>query len=302
MDDQKKAYLYGLITVTLWSTVATAFKVSLRYMHPSQLVFYASLTSIAVLGLILLIQGKAGLVFSCSRAQYVLSLRQGMMNPFLYYLILFKAYDLLPAQVAQPLNYTWAITLAFLSIPLLRQQIGLRDITAGLICYCGVVIISTRGTLVDFLSFNTMGVGLALASTVIWSLYWIFNTKDDRDPVASLFLSFLMGLPFTFIACLFTSGLHPADVRGLLGAAYIGTFEMGITFVFWLNALKLSANTARVGNLIFLSPFLSLIFIHFIVGEHIYASTFTGLIFIVTGLMVQSYGSRNRTGRQAVSP
>jgi len=194
--------------------------------------------------------------------------------------------------VAQPLNYTWALTLTFLSIPLLKQKIGIKDIAAGVICYCGVVVISSKGSLVSFSSFNTLGVALALSSTLAWSLSWIYNTQDTRDPVASLLLAFLFGLPFIFITALVTTGFNAPDFRGLLGAAYVGTFEMGITFVFWLRALKLSENTAKVGNLIFLSPFLSLLFIHLIVGEDIFPSTFAGLVFIITGLMIQRFGKR----------
>ena len=33
----------------------------------------------------------------------------GLFNPFLYYLVLFKAYDLLEAQEAGTLNYIWPI-------------------------------------------------------------------------------------------------------------------------------------------------------------------------------------------------
>jgi drug/metabolite transporter (DMT)-like permease len=92
------------------------------------------------------------------------------------------------------------------------------------------------------------------------------------------------------------SSLNIPDHRGLLGAAYVGTFEMGITFVFWLKALKLSENTAKVGYLIFLSPFLSLLLIHFIVGEEIMAPTFIGLVFIVSGLLIQGLGKREKHG------
>ncbi|MGD0820751.1 MAG: DMT family transporter [Desulfomonilia bacterium] len=290
MKNQQKAYLYGLLTVLLWSTVASAFKISLQFLKPIQLLFYASVVSILTLSLILLVQGNLSIILSYSRGQYLSSLKLGFLNPFLYYLILFKAYDLLPAQVAQPLNYTWALTLTFLSIPLLKQKIGMRDIVAGVICYCGVVVISSKGSLVSFSSFNTLGVALALSSTLVWSLSWIYNTQDKRDPVASLLLAFLFGLPFIFITALVTTGFNVPDFRGLWGAAYVGTFEMGITFVFWLTALRLSENTAKVGNLIFLSPFLSLLFIHFIVGEEIFPSTFAGLVFIITGLMIQRLG------------
>jgi len=290
MKNQRKAYLYGMLTVLLWSTVASAFKLSLRYMEPVQLLLYASLASIAVLSLILAARGSFHLVFTCSARQYLLSAGMGFLNPFLYYLILFKAYDLLPAQVAQPLNYTWALTLSYLSIPLLKQKIHGREIAAGIVCYLGVVLIVTRGRMAGLTAFDPAGVFLALASTIVWSLSWITGTRDDRDPTASLLLAFLFGLPLILAACLLTSSLRVEDVRGLMGAAYVGVFEMGITFVFWLNALKLSENTARVANLIFLSPFLSLVFIHYALGEEILPTTCVGLVLIVAGLMVQ--GSR----------
>ena len=216
----------------------------------------------------------------------------GFLNPFLYYLVLFKAYDLLPAQEAQPLNYTWAITLALLSIPLLKQKIGLRDFTAAFVSYSGVVVISTHGDILNFRFSNPLGVALALGSTVIWALYWIYNTKDDRDPVVGLLLNFVFGLPLSLALCLFSSSVWVSSPYGLFGAVYVGIFEMGITFVFWLSALKLSENTAKVGNLIFISPFLSLVFIHFLVGEDILASTYIGLALIVTGLLIQQLKSR----------
>ncbi len=287
MHNEKKASLYGLITVLLWSTVASAFKLSLRYLDHCQLLFYSSIVSILVLASILALKGKIPLLFSCSRKQYLRSLVLGILNPFVYYLVLFKAYDLLPAQEAQPLNYTWAITLALLSVPLLKQRIRLINFFALLVSYSGVVMISTHGDIFSFRFSNPLGVALALGSTVIWSLYWIYNIKDNRDPVAGLLLNFLFGMPFVFAFTLLFSNLQIPNIYGFLGAAYVGVFEMGITFVLWLSALRLSRNSARLGNLIFISPFLSFIFIHFLVGERILPSTLTGLVLIVAGVVIQ---------------
>lgn len=287
MHNEKKASLYGLITVLLWSTVASAFKLSLRYLDHCQLLFYSSIVSILVLASILALKGKITLLFSCSRKQYLRSLVLGILNPFVYYLVLFKAYDLLPAQEAQPLNYTWAITLALLSVPLLKQRIRLINFFALLVSYSGVVMISTHGDIFSFRFSNPLGVALALGSTVIWSLYWIYNIKDNRDPVAGLLLNFLFGMPFVFAFTLLFSNLQIPNIYGFLGAAYVGVFEMGITFVLWLSALRLSRNSARLGNLIFISPFLSFIFIHFLVGERILPSTLTGLVLIVAGVVIQ---------------
>jgi len=295
MQNQKKAYTYGIVTVLFWSTVASAFKLSLRYLDHFQLLLYSSIVSIFVMSVILILQGKIRLIFSYSKRQYVRSIFLGFLNPFLYYTVLFKAYDLLPAQEAQPLNYTWAITLALLSIPLLKQKIGLRDIAGAFVSYSGVLVISTHGDLLGFRFSDPLGVALALGSTVIWALYWIYNTKDDRDPVAGLLLNFLFGLPFVLVLCLSLSSIRVHSTYGLMGAVYVGIFEMGITFVLWLSALKLSENTAKVGNLIFISPFLSLIFIHYLVGEDILASTFKGLVLIIAGLLIQQLKPKSPT-------
>jgi len=287
VKSQRKAIMLGLLTVLLWSTVASAFKLSLRYLTPVQLLFYASVVSILVLTVILTVQGRLGLLWCYSRRQYLISLGMGLMNPCLYYMVLFGAYHLLPAQEAQPLNYTWALTLTYLSVPLLGQRLRPLDIIAGLVCYSGVFVIATRGQIMDFHFSDPVGVGLALGSTLIWALYWIASTRDQRDPVAGLLLNFLFGLPVIALICAFTSGFAIPDPDALFGAAYVGTFEMGVSYVLWLSALKLATHTASLSNLIFISPFLSLVFIHVLVGEAILSSTYAGLVLIITGLILQ---------------
>lgn len=288
MPDQKKAYMYALLTVGIWSTVASAFKISLRYLDHIQLLFYSCLTSTLVLGMLCIYFFGPGFWKLISRDNIKSSLMLGFLNPFLYYLVLFKAYDLLPAQEAQPLNYTWGITLALLSIPLLKQKITRTQILAIVISYSGTLIISTRGNILGLEFSNPLGVGLALGSTIIWALYWIYNTKDTLDPVLKLFLNFLAGLIYISIFLPFVTTFAFTDIRGLYGAIYVGVFEMGITFVFWLMALRFSRTTAQVSNLIYLSPFLSLIFIYFLVGETIRISTIVGLVLIMAGLIIQN--------------
>ncbi|MEJ2469941.1 MAG: DMT family transporter [Desulfuromonadales bacterium] len=287
MSNERQATLYGLSAVLLWSTIATAFKLSLRYLSPIELLLCSGFFTTVLLGMILVIQGRFGEVFRCRRQDLLLSIGLGFLNPFLYYLVLLKAYDLLPAQQAQPLNYTWAITLSLLAVPLLKQKVVWQQWLALLISYCGVLVISTEGQPFSLTFTSPLGVFLALASTVIWALYWIFNTRDRRDPVVGLFINFLCGFPFVLLYYLASAELRWPPVQGLLGAAYVGTFEMGFCFVLWLLALKKTRNTARISNLIFISPFLSLVFIHLLVGEEILPATFVGLILIVAGLVVQ---------------
>ena len=152
-------------------------------------------------------------------------------------------------------------------------------------------MVATHGQFSSIHLSNTLGVILALSSSLIWASFWIFNVKDKRDEVVKLFLNFVFGFVYTAIACLIFSEIKIPDLRGIIGVIYIGFFEMGITFVLWLKALQLSETTARVTNLIYISPFLSLIFVNTLVGEKIIASTVVGLALLVAGILLQQYFS-----------
>ena len=72
-----------------------------------------------------------------------------------------------------------------------------------------------------------------------------------------------------------------------MGTLYIGIFEMSLTFVIWLKALNYSKDTAKVSNLVYLSPFLGLFWINQTVGETIHWYVIAGLVFIVGGILIQ---------------
>ena len=285
--NQTQAYKFALISVFLWSTVATAFKISLTYMTSLELLFYSSLSSLFILGFIVIYQKKIPQVLLHIKSQFSLVFILGAINPFIYYLILFKAYDILPAQEAQAINYTWALMFAYLSIIFLKQKLSKADVVAGLICYFGVLIIATKGDPFSLEFSNLYGLFLALLSTVLWSMYWIFNKKSEVDGVVGLFSNFLIGVILISIYIRFIGGISLPNFQASLGAVYVGFFEMGITFVFWLKAVNLTQSISKISNLIFLSPFLSLIFIYFIVGEEILLSTIVALFFIIGGLLIQ---------------
>lgn len=292
MQQQSKAYLYALATIFFWATIGSAFKLSLRHMNFVQLLFYATFVSLLVIGTVLVLQHKATLLRSLTTRDVAHSALLGLFNPFLYYMVLLKAYSVLQAQEAVALNYIWPVMLVLLSIPMLRQPIGMKSVMAICISFLGTFIIATGGNIFGFRFTNPFGVSLALGSAVFWALFWILNVKDKRDEVSKLFLNFVFGFIYILVYTLATGNFIVPDTKGLLGVTYIGFFEMGITFIFWLKALQLSSTTAKVTNLIYIAPFLSLLIVSIVVGEKIMISTLVGLFFIVSGIVIQQYGRR----------
>nr|WP_263858798.1 DMT family transporter [Shewanella algae] len=281
------ALIYGMAAVFLWSTVATAFKIALGFFSPLQLVFVAVITSSVCLGLILAWQGKLKLLKQqfCARPWFYL--QTGLLNPFLYYLVLFKAYDLLPAQQALSLNYTWAVLLPLLAAPMLQQKLQGSDMLAAVTGYFGVLVIATGGNLLSMDFANPFGILLALSSTLLWCLYWIINTKDKGDAIVSLMLSFLVSLPLITITLLTTESLPSLHWQALGSGVYVGLFEMGVTFVLWLMALRTTERAASITNLVFLTPLLSMVFIALILKETITLATLVGMGLILSALLIQ---------------
>ena len=104
VSNDRLALIYGLGAVGLWSTVATAFKLSLAHVSPLLLVTVASITSWIFLGALMLVTGQWRELAGLTRIKVLRLLLLGLLNPALYYFVLFAAYDRLPAQEAMALN------------------------------------------------------------------------------------------------------------------------------------------------------------------------------------------------------
>ena len=292
--NERRALLLGLVATVCWSTVATGFKLGLRLVEPLQLLLLGTLVST--------------LVFWCAAlpgSRYRLPARSigiaalaGAINPCAYYVVLFEAYDRLPAQIAQPLNYTWAITLAILAWPVLGQRLTARTLSGILLSYVGVVVLLTQGRLDAPPEIDWTGVALALGSTLVWAGYWLMNIRIGIDPVGLMAWSFTFGSVFVGALCLLGPGLPPLSGEIAFYALWVGMIEMGITFLVWQRALRLTQNAGRIGQLIFLAPFLSFVLIGTVLGETIQATSLIGLVIIVAGLVVARPGA---TGSAASS-
>lgn len=296
---RQKAYYYAIATVFLWSTVATAFKLTLEHLTPLQLLFQANLVSAVTLLLVLAFERRLRELRCLGYSDIKRGFLLGLLNPLLYYLVLFKAYDLLPAQVAQPINYTWAIMLSLLSVPFLGHRLSRSELISILICYSGVVVVVTHGDFHNIPFSSPLGIVLALSSTLIWSLYWIYNTRSSLDPVVSLFLNFASALPLTGALNWFSGETLTLDTTGLLGAMYVGVVEMGLAFLFWLKAMRLTHSIARIASLIYFSPFLSLLLIQFVLHEDVRWSSIAGLVLIVSGNLVQRFPAEAKSEKRS---
>lgn len=286
MTKETKAVVYAAIAVLSWSTVATAFKMALRYLSHDEMLTVACVASLLVFTVLLTVQRKWGDLARLSAKEWGRMALLGLLNPVAYYLVLFKAYDLLPAQVAQPINYAWPIVLLVLLALFGGQPIPRKKYIGMFLSLGGVALISLGGGGLTGSSLSVAGLLLAALSALLWALYWMVNkrvvTKMDSSLV--LWVSFLVSSVVMLLMTAPRLAQH-ITLQGALASGYVGWFEMGIPFICFGAAMRMTSNPALINQLCYLSPFLSLFFIATVLGETILLTTYIGLALIVGGLI-----------------
>ena len=295
MNNNNKSILLALAAVLSWSTVATAFKVALTYLTHFEMLLVASVTSLAIFAIVLTVQRRWGVVMALPRKTWRYFALLGLLNPVAYYLVLFKSYDLLPAQIAQPVNYFWPIFLLVLLALFAKQSIPVKKYIGMFISLGGLILISLGGGQIGNLEISPLGLFLGLMSALLWASYWMVNNKNSHkaDATVACFMSFLFGSIYLFIGALCV-GVNLNTLPGILSGMYVGAFEMGIPFVCFGLAMRTTTNPALINQLCYLSPFLSLFFVSAILGEQIVFTTYIGLFLIVAGIVFNEYFAKNR--------
>lgn len=288
MNGNTKSVLLASTAVLSWATVATAFKIALEHLTVFNMLLLSTWTAVLIYAIMMTVEKKWQELFAMPLKLTVQTALLGLLNPVIYYLVLFRAYDMLPAQMAQPLNYAWPIVLLVLLAVFNHEKISGKKYIGMLISVSGVVCISLGGGGVKG-GVSVAGIAMALFSAVLWATYWLLNNrlKDKVDTTMSLFLGFFAGAVVLAVGGLFV-GIEINSVEGLLSGIYIGCFEMGIPFLTFGMALRITKNPALINQMCYLSPFLSLFLIAVVLGETIVPTTYVGLALIVAGLIFNS--------------
>ncbi len=291
----RKALLLGVMTILMWSTVSTGFEIALSSLVPLQLIVLGLSFASLLLGIYLLISGEWKKEKKIEKKDIYNVLAQGTCL-FCYYFFLFSAYALLPAQIAQPINATWAFILVFLGAWILKQKLSRGELLGMLFAYVGVLIIAVGGAQSSVLSgqINIFGIMHAIACTFFMAGYWIINNQCQLSHRVSLFLGFFIADMCGIIVLLITSPSWENVSFLSVGASfYLALFEWTIPFITWTMALKLTNSISTISSLTFFVPFLSLIWVSLILGETIIASTLAGLVFIVSGTIILQRSKKN---------
>ncbi|HIH24042.1 TPA: DMT family transporter [Candidatus Woesearchaeota archaeon] len=285
-QDPRRAYLFVSVSILLWASTAAVGKLLLEDLDSLQALLFMLLFASAALIVIALAQGKSSVLKRYSFRDVAIFAGMGFLGVFGYHAFLLGGLAYAPAQEAFILNYTWPLWVVVFSVLLLKRRFTWRSAAAIVLSFLGVVVVATKGTLA--LSFTSVtGDLFALAGAVCYGLFSVLGVRLRYDSTVSMASYYVFGTLFAIPTVLLFSSVPAVSPLQMAGLAWLGVLTCGVAFLMWFLALK-HGDTAKMANIVFLTPFLSLVYIHFLLGEAILLSSLVGLMLIVAGIAVQS--------------
>ena len=301
----KSAYFFAGVSIFLWGSTASVTKLLLGGLDSMEILFCVSGLGALFLLVLNLVQGRSSFpaAKSLRGRDWLYMAGIGLLGTFLYHLLLYMAIDTIPAQEAFIINYLWPVMTVLFACILLKERMTVRNAVALLLSFLGVVIVTTKGDLLHMQFHSLKGVAYALAAATCYGLFSVLQKKKGYEPAFSMMIYYLVSF---LCAGIFLTARR--DLSFLLrltlptfaGLVWMGVFTSALAFTCWALALK-RGNTAKISNLAFITPFLSLIYIYLLLREEISLYSVAGLAVIVLGILVQM-GDRSQGTANAPSP
>ena len=291
MTPRAQSYLNLALCILLWASIPVASKKILAELTSLQMLFYSSIFSVVALGALVLWQRKIARLASYTLRDYAYLSWLGFLGAFLYYVLLYGALARTSAAEGFVLAYTWPILISLLAVPLLGERITPARLFAIAISFSGVVVIVTRGRMVELRVENLSGNLLALCGALVFALFSLQGKRAKYDLTIAAFVYFCAAL-LCAAAVIAFGGAMPLPSPSVWGwILYNGLLVNGISYLFWFKALE-HGDTFIVSNLLYLTPAISLLFVLLLLNEPVHPSAVSGLVLIIAGILFQSWPKR----------
>ena len=281
------AYSYLILTILLWSATPAVAKLALGELNNFQLLFYTSIVGAISLFLVNLFTGKLNLLLRYTKKDYLKMFGMGTVGIFLYYILLYGSFAWASAGQANVVNYLWPIFIVIFSIPILKEKFNRYTVIAIAISFAGALIAFTKGNLSAFGNQYAFGYLLAGMGAVCYGLFSVLGKKFEYDKFSSMFVYYLSAAILIIPTTTAVSGVVlPKSWTAIAAIIALGGVINSIAFVFWFKALKIG-NTHKTANVIYVVPFLAMVWTYMLNSEAFSIASIIGLALIITGIVIQ---------------
>lgn len=281
----KKAYLFAGISIFFWSTTSVATKLLLGSLNNFQLLWANAFFAFISLFVINIVTGNIKRLKEYKLRDYIISVLIGLPGGCMYYVFFYAGTAMLPASQAFIINYLWPIMSVVFACIILREKLTARKAIAIIMSFVGVAIVTFKGGF-SFDVTTLIGAVYCILGAVCYGLFTALNKKMQYESRISMMINFFATFILTSVINASNGDIFIPSLAQNLGFAYSGIFAMAVTSTLWMIALNLG-DTAKISNLAYVTPFLSLLWSMIILKEEFEISYLIGLLVIVLGIFVQ---------------
>lgn len=282
----KKEYIYAGISIFLWSTTATVTKLLLGSLNSMQILAVSSFFAFIFLLILNLFKKKLNELKKYKIKDYLQIAGMGALGVFLYYLFLYLGTNKMLASQAFILNYLWPMMTVVFACIILKEKMTLRKILAIVLSFVGVIIVTANGNLLNIDNNTLIGALFCILAAISYGLFSVLNKYKGYDKYASMMLYYLTTFIICIIYLLITRTTINIGIGQAGGLLWSGIATSAIAFTTWALALQ-KGDTAKISNLAYITPFLSLVWTYFFLKENISIYSVLGLVVIVLGIFIQ---------------
>ncbi len=292
----KREYGYAIAAVLAWGTAAPVLKAAMENTAEEFLLFASAGLSFIFLLILNLLNKKKLRAKNYRGRDYVAMGLLGFVGLALYTYLYYAGIARLPAAEACTINYLWPMMIVIFSIPVLKEKLTGRKVAGILASFVGIVLIATQGQLWNLSRLDFSGVLLCLGAAVCYGIFCVLLKKYAYDETLLLCIAYFVTMIFSGILCWkngsFTS-IGPVEAAGIF---WNGVVVNAVAYLLWAKGLN-QGDTAKISNIAYFTPFLSVAFSKLILNENITAWSFSGLVLIVSGVIFQMISVPKRNAR-----
>ena len=281
----KKHYLYAAISIFGWSTVATVVKILLGTMNSLQVLSISALFA----SLFLLVAGVATGIIKKLKAytprDYIMSVLISLPGTFFYYIFYYTGTSYMLASQAFIVNYLWPIMCVVFACIILKEKLTLVKAVALFLSFIGVTVTVGKDILV-FKWDTLMGAIFCALGAVSYGILTVLNKKSKFEKPNTMMIGFFTSFIITSCISIPQYGLPSLSGGQLLGIIWNGVVTIGLSNTLWQMAIE-SGDTAKISNLAYITPVLSMVWTSLILKEPITLWSVIGLAIILLGILIQ---------------
>ena len=294
----KKNYIFAFSTVFMWATLAAVVKKILYDIPNLEALAISSYISFAFLLVVNIIAGKTKVMKQMTKKDIGIISGLGFLGLFVYSALYYYGLSQMTSQEACIVNYLWPIMLVIFSCIILKERLTVMKAVAMICSFVGIVVLSMGSG--DNSNGNvSLGIISCIIAAACYGLFSVLNKKCNYDQSVSMMIFWLVAAVCSTILGLLSEEWVSLDGRQWLGMLWLGIVVDAIAYLLWALALNGTGNTAKIANIAYLTPFLSLVVSALLLKEEITLRALVALVFIIGGILLQSLYEQKREGKSA---